>query len=390
MGCSKEEPIPMINKQWIEDIKFIKQELPVRHINLFSNISQEDFDSEIESLIKSIPQLEENEIICGLMKIFAKIGDSHTGIHNVYNLSKFNIAPVKYEVFDDGVYIVEIIESAKNYLKQKVVAINEQSIDEVNAKISDILPHENDHFVRSSIPNFLRLYEILEALELIDSKNSYQLTLGSGEKIQVRGSTSTSTILSSCYLPDKTPLYRQDNDINYWYKIIDHNIVYLQYNKCAEMSGISFEEFIRQMFEELKDFVIDKFVIDLRLNAGGSSLLMAPLIEELKKHGELGGKIYGCIGCKTFSSGLINAIQIKKELGAILLGEPTGGKPNHFGDIQELILPNTELMMRYSTKYFIEYPDNDISTLEPDYYVENNSFDCFNGIDSYIEFIKSN
>jgi len=81
IGCRKIEPTPIINNSWIEDIKFIHQELPARHVNLFSNISQQEFDTEIESLIENAPHLDENEIICDLMKIFAKIGDSHTGIH---------------------------------------------------------------------------------------------------------------------------------------------------------------------------------------------------------------------------------------------------------------------------------------------------------------------
>lgn len=388
IGCKPNEPTPILNNSWIEDIKFIQQELPVRHVNLFSTISQQEFDFEIENLIENAPQLDENEIICDLMKFFAKIGDSHTGIHNEYNMSKFTIAPLKYEVFDDGIYIVDIIESGQNYLKQKIVSINDVPIDDVYEKLSQILPHENDYFLKSSIPNFLRLYEILEALEITGSKNSYQLTIGNGETFQVKGDMPISTDFISGYLPDNIPLYLQHNDTNYWYKIIDNNIVYLQYNQCVEMPEISFEEFNRQMFSNLENLEIEKFIIDLRLNTGGSSLLIAPLIEELKKHNELEGKIYGCISCKTFSAGLWNAIQLKEELGAVLVGEPTGGKPNHFGEVRELILPNTGLKVRYSTKYFTLLPEKDLNTLEPDYYVINNSADCFIGIDSCIEFIK--
>lgn len=387
-GCNKGDEIQN-NQDWIEDINFIKQELPTRHVNLFTNMSQQEFDTEIESLVKITPQLDENEIICELMKIFAQIGDSHTGIHNEKNISKFYIAPVKYEVYDDGIYIVEIIESGQDYLKQKVVTIDNVPINEVCEKISSVLPHENDYFLKSAIPNFLRLYEILEALEITSSKNSYQLTLGNGETLQVRGSVYDDTNFISCYSTENTPFYLQNSENNYWYKIIDNNIVYLQYNQCIEMNEISFEDFNQQMFEELNSIQIDKFIIDIRLNSGGSSSLLAPLIEELQKLNEHKDKIYGCISCKTFSAGLWGAIQLKEELGAVLIGEPTGGKPNHFGEVNELSLPNTGLIVRYSTKYFELQPGNTKNFLEPDYYVEKNSFDSFNGIDSYVEFIKS-
>jgi hypothetical protein len=391
MGCSKSGPTPIVNNRtWIEDINFIKQELPARHVNLFTNMSQQEFDIEIESLIEKTPQLDENEIICELMKIFSKIGDSHTGIHNGMNMSKFNIAPIKYEVYDDGIYIVEIIESGRDYLKQKVAAIDNVPINKVYEKISTVLPHENDYFLKSAIPDFLRLYEILDALEITSSKNSYQLTLGNGETFQVRGNAYGHTNFISCYSTENTPFYLQNNEDNYWYRIIDGNIVYLQYNQCVEMGEISFKEFSQQMFAELNSKQIDKFIIDIRLNSGGSSLIIAPLIEELQKHNELQDKIYCCIGDKTASSGLINAFQLQNDLGAILIGEPTGGKPNHFGEVREFSLPNTKLIVRYSTKYFELQSGNDNESLEPDYYVENNSYDSFNGIDPCVEFVRTN
>ncbi|MDC7242938.1 MAG: hypothetical protein PQJ44_03060 [Sphaerochaetaceae bacterium] len=99
--------------------------------------------------------------------------------------------------------------------------------------------------------------------------------------------------------------------------------------------------------------------------------------------------MYVCIGNSTYSSGLLNAIELKEDLGAILVGEPTGGKPNCYGEVQELILPNTELLVKYSTKEFTIYSDSDPITLEPDFYIENLSDNSFKGIDSCIEFIKS-
>jgi len=390
IGCRKNIPTPVVNNSWIEDIKFIQQELPVRHVNLFSKISQQEFNSEIEDLIEKAPRLETYDIICELMKIFAKIGDSHTGIHNENNLDKFNIAPLKFEVFDDGIYIVEIEESAQKYLKQKVTAINEVPINIVQERISIILPHENDNFVKSAIPQFLRLYGILEALNITDSTYSYTITFENGAKIKFSGGTSPNYIFSSCYLPDKTPLYLQQNDLNYWYKILDDNIVYLQYNTCFDMAGNHFADFVQTMFNELENKPIDKFIIDIRLNSGGSSSIITLLIEELKRHENLEGKIYACIGDATFSSGVLAAISLKNNLNAILVGEPTGAKPNHYGSIQEFILPNSEFVVRYSTKYISSYHDDEVNTLQPDYFVENYSYDSFSGIDSCIEFIKSN
>lgn len=389
LGCRREDNPPQINHTWIEDIEFLQRELPQKHVNLFTNITEQEFNAEVERLIDSVPNLKENEIICGLMKIFAKIGDSHTFINDENNSLGFNIAPVKYEVFDDGIYVVGVIELGSAILKKKVVGINGVSIDEVCEKIAEIIPHENDYFLKSAIPSVLRLYEILEALDVGNSNDSYQLNLEGGENILIKGSN-PSAIFVSCYETNKTPLYLVNNKTNYWYQLLDNNIVYLQYSSCTNILGNSFSNFVQDMFVVLKDQSINKFIIDIRFNGGGSSILIAPLIDTLKKLVELNGKIYVCIGCKTFSSGLLNAIQLKNDLGAILVGEPTGGKPNHFGEVREFILPNSRLVVRYSIKYFTDYPDNDMNTLDPDFFVKTNSYDSFSGIDSYIEFIKSN
>ena len=48
-------------------------------------------------------------------------------------------------------------------------------------------------------------------------------------------------------------------------------------------------------------------------------------------------------------SGTPNA---QNDTEAIFIGEPTGGRPNHFGEVKSFNLPNSGLSVRYSTKYF--------------------------------------
>ncbi len=48
-----------------------------------------------------------------------------------------------------------------------------------------------------------------------------------------------------------------------------------------------------------------------------------------------------------------NAILFKQlQTNPILVGEPTGGKPNSYGEISSFLLPNSGLVVNYSTKYF--------------------------------------
>jgi C-terminal processing protease CtpA/Prc len=65
---------------------------------------------------------------------------------------------------------------------------------------------------------------------------------------------------------------------------------------------------------------------------------------------QLEGRVYAIIGRQTFSSGMLNAVQLR-DAGAILVGEETGGKPNSYGEVRSLQLPNSGLSVYYSTKF---------------------------------------
>ncbi|MDA3943246.1 MAG: hypothetical protein PF694_06860 [Bacteroidetes bacterium] len=389
LGCNKDDEI-LNNQGWIEDIEYIQQELPQKHPNLFFKITEEVFNREIDELKSEVPHLTENQILVELMKIFSHLGDSHTGILNSDNLDFFTKSPVKFEVFNDGIYITDIIESGKSYLQQKVVAINNTPIDTIRQKFKTIVPHENEYHVKAFTSYLLRMYQVLNGMG-ISAATKYTIHLENGVEFTVGGNAMDEiTSFYSAYDINNFPLYRKNNDLNYWYEILDSNIVYLQYNLCYNMDSYSFNSLIDVLFYELEHLTVDKFILDIRLNVGGSSSVIIPLIEKLSECDELDGKIYCCIGASTFSSGLLAAISSKENLNAILVGEPTGGKPNHYGDVLSFTLPNSGLVVHYSTKYVAAYSDDTISAFYPDYFVENYSEDSFNGIDSAIEFIKQN
>jgi C-terminal processing protease CtpA/Prc len=124
------------------------------------------------------------------------------------------------------------------------------------------------------------------------------------------------------------------------------------------------------MFKELEGKELDYFIIDLRHNTGGNSAVIKPLIDGLKSFKKKSPDtwIYVVIGRKTYSSGLMAAIDITSALPATLIGEPTGGSPNSFGELQTKELPNSRLPISYSVKYF-KLTDGASKTIEPDIYI---------------------
>jgi C-terminal processing protease CtpA/Prc len=111
-----------------------------------------------------------------------------------------------------------------------------------------------------------------------------------------------------------------------------------------------------------------RLVLDVRFNGGGNEAILAPFIDAIKARQSLNtkGRLFVIIGRGTYSSALQNAITLRQETNAILVGEPTGGKPNHYGEVRRFRLPNVGLQIQYSTRYWLNYPGSDPLNLEPD------------------------
>jgi C-terminal processing protease CtpA/Prc len=167
----------------------------------------------------------------------------------------------------------------------------------------------------------------------------------------------------------KMPLRGQHPERYYWYTYLpDEETVYFHYYRCADDPSQPFADFNREMFEFIDANPVTRIVVDLRFNGGGNSAIFRPFLDEVRAREVFRqpGALYGLIGRQTFSSALMNAVELKSETGAILLGEPSGGNPNHFGEVRVFTLPNAGLQVMYSTRRFETMPDYDRDALVPD------------------------
>ena len=72
---------------------------------------------------------------------------------------------------------------------------------------------------------------------------------------------------------------------------------------------------------------------------------------------------------------------------ATYVGEETGGKPNHFGEVKRFELPSSKIEVYYSTKFF-RRAEKDVSTINPDFKVEESFGDFKSGVDPVFDWIK--
>ena len=97
------------------------------------------------------------------------------------------------------------------------------------------------------------------------------------------------------------------------------------------------------------------------------------------------------IGRGTFSGAQTLVTRLEATTSAILVGEPTGGSPNHFGDAVTLQLPRSGLTLTVSSVYHGDAAPGDVRrrSIAPHIPTPLSSADYFSGRDPAVAAILS-
>jgi hypothetical protein len=128
----------------------------------------------------------------------------------------------------------------------------------------------------------------------------------------------------------------------------------------------------------------------MRFNSGGNSAQGTGFIKKLcKSMMKKEAEIYVMIGRKTFSSAIINTVNFINLAEVVTVGEESGGRPNHFGEIKRFVLPESKLVVNHSTKYFA-LVEEDAPSILPQLMAPISFGDYMHGIDPALEAVRAN
>ncbi len=383
------------DKKWVEALDFLYKELPRRHKNLYYSISEMDYLESIRSLKKAVPGLGSDEIKVQIAKIIASVGDAHTSI----NIPVYYLCPLEFYWFSDGIYSINTSKSAEALLYKKITHIDGMEIEKVIEKLSTIISHENQSYLKSLLPKYLPAIELLYGLKIARKVSGLTVTFqnekGDHEDWFVNSYPFHEYVeqLQSNRIniaEDKLPLYRKNSGQNYWMEYMDEaKTLYFNYRTCKEMANESVADFGKRLMNFINTSAAEKLVIDMRNNTGGNSTLLDPFIVELKECDKINqiGKLFVILGRDTFSSALLNVYSLKNSTNAILVGEPSGGKPNCYGEVQRSTLKHSGFTVIYSTEYYHLIEDDFILSLLPDVEKELTMQDYIDNADPCMEYI---
>jgi hypothetical protein len=382
-ASQKTEPAVSEREGWAADLDYLAKELPARHKNLFFKMTPERFQADVAALKARIPRLDRPQFLIGLARLVAAVGDSHTS----FTVMPQRAFPLKLYWFKEGICVTDVPVEFAELLNGRLESVDGHPVEEVVRAFAGILPHDNDAQVEDFVPRFLASSDHLLGLGLIAKADeaTFAVRTPAGRTVSAdMASVPLSAVRAITWAapaadPSRLPLYRRMAGSAYDLAYLDGSrTLYFAYNSCRDLPERPFAAFASGLWEAVRTKPVERLVIDLRNNGGGDSSVLDPFIAELAASREIDrkGHLFVIVGRRTFSSAILNALDLKKKTAAVFYGEPTGGKPNHYGEVQTLTLPHLGLRVSYSTKYF-RYVEGDEPSLTPDVLVET-------GLDDYL------
>ena len=391
-SCVSQNAGPHLSSDaWRADLRYLARELPGHHVNAFHTVSRETFDAEVARLDAAIPRLNNDEVLVGLMRIVALIGDGHTHLDLPPNSLRY---PVEMQWFGDELRVIAAQAPYHSAVGARVLAIGSTPIGDVMNRATQLVPRsENDGRTRFTAAVQLTTPEVLHGLGVIaDRANApFALETVTGDRTTMTFSPARFAGFSAWRMAtDNPPLYLQRLAESWWTEFLpDAQTVYFSFTGYPP--DAQFRERAAALAQLLDESHARRLVIDLRRNQGGDLTqfrrLLLPLIKAHAAINRKGG-LFVITGPGTFSAATINALDLRNEANAILVGSPTGMRPNHYGEHGEFRLPNSGFRISYSTRYYRFGADTD-SAVVPDQRVEPTWTEFRAGRDPVMEWILS-
>jgi tetratricopeptide (TPR) repeat protein len=360
--------------RWREDLRFLADEMPKRHKNLFHTMTREQFEGSVRKLDERIPALARHQIIVEMARIVAMVGDGHTNIAPTRDPKiGFRTYPVKLYLFQDGLYVRAAARESADLVGARVVRIGRVTAAEACDAVREIIGRDNEMDVKFFAPFLLTMPEVLHALALIDDMESAPFLVESRGQRRVANLKpsgpaevmSPDTDVSWLSGPNRVdardgakrpaPLWLRDPRNKFWFEYLpDSRAVYVQYNQVANKEDETVEAFAKRLFAFAEAKPVERLVLDLRLNRGGNGALNRPLLLGIIRSTKIDqkGGLLVITGRSTWSAAQMLVNELEEYTNAIFVGEPTGGKKNSYGDSHRIVLPNSGISVRVSTLWW--------------------------------------
>ncbi len=388
---------------WFEEIDLIETELVKRHPNLFFNTDSASFYSAMDRVFEKSSGKSLFEVAVMIQQVVAAQGDAHTMVNYHYLIDNQEILPLECYWFEDGLYITRAREEYEALLGMKIAGINQFPLSQVVDSLTTLISGHTPGLVKNAIPRMITWSQLLTYFGFSEPGHVTLLVeKPAGAKVEFRIELPSRDSHMKSLNQNMLPLsWEEQKEFFREIYMPDEEMYYIQYNKCwsreaEEQFGSgasalfmpSFKEFEKKALNTIRHEKVEKLVLDMRFNGGGNPLQGTRFIHKLARSKiRENAKVFLITGRATFSSALINAVDLIQTFQVVVVGEDSGGKPNHYGEIERFVLPRTHLVVSCSTQY-ISLLDNDPPAIQADIQTPIFFKDYIKGVDPALEAVR--
>ena len=312
----------------------------------------------------------EGERIARMAELAASVGDGHTILpiltlpfDGVPQGPAVKLLPIRLETFDDGMFVVGAARAHADLIGQRVDSIGGFPAAEAERRAMRLLPHATPGFAREYAAEWLLADLVLRHAGLMDGER-VNLVIG-GRPVNLNPApaearfdwlTSRTGGMTADWVAAPDPVGGEDRDTAVEPGLLVARIVQLRSPDDAPLG-----EFVDRLKTQLDAMPDAKLAIDIRDCIGGDGTLVPELVDWLASDPRFKakGKLFLLIGRRTHSAGIMLASAVEQRTSAILVGQPTGDAPNHYGETNILVLPNSKVPVIHASRYWQTGAPND-------------------------------
>jgi hypothetical protein len=249
-------------------------------------------------------------------------------------------------------YLVSVPSAQRDALGAQILAVDGHPIAQVLGRIGSVIDYQDPGLLQDEEADYLTYFpRLLYWLGLTRSPDQAAFTVraASGASSVVRARAVTHLPAGAlASLP--APLYLEDQGKPYWLRVLSsQRAIYLKYNQCLDDNG--FQQLAAEAIAVLRQHPSYRLIVDLRDNPGGDTEPFTSLTDGLTADPALHrpDRIFGLVNQDTDSSATLDAYSLGQIPNAVLIGQPPGDPIDEYGDEQTFSLPNSGIMVIYTT-----------------------------------------